>query len=389
MDEETFNPEMVGRFNSGNYVQAFRKFLDLCLDTELSKAEKRKVMDLCDGYNTIQATGEKVRDDFIHNVLSLYSYCEAKESAGGSDPNVLLRANNLTKTYESGKFKLSPFSMTVSSGELIGVVGENGNGKTTLLRIVARDLSEDQGEIEFKVGTEKDLFDVKGKVAYIPQRIPRWYGKLKNNLHFAAASRGVYGFDNEYLVCVFLTRLGLFKFKDLFWTQISSGYRTRFELARILLLRPSLLILDEPLANLDINAQETFLYDLKNLAKSKKNSFGVLFSSQQLHEVEKVADHIVFLRDGESIFNSTTDGKEMLLQNTEIEIETTDELQKIEFALKDTNDLVIRLKGSLILLSCSKDLEANELLKMLVDKGISISYFRDLSRSTKKFFNEN
>ncbi len=89
-------------------------------------------------------------------------------------------------------------------------------------------------------------YQVKHEVAFIPQRIPRWFGSLKDNLHFYASVNGFYGSENELMTDFMLTRFGLTRFANLSWNQLSSGYRTRFEIAKILLKRPKLLILDEP-----------------------------------------------------------------------------------------------------------------------------------------------
>src|SRR5690606_7327858 len=70
--------------------------------------------------------------------------------------------------------------------------------------------------------------------------------------------------------------------------------------------RPRLLILDEPLSNLDINTQQMILTDLRNLAKSAKAPMGILMSSQQLHEIEKASDNILFLKNGTCTFQSKT-----------------------------------------------------------------------------------
>src|SRR4030095_7378138 len=114
-------------------------------------------------------------------------------------------------------------------------------------------------------------YAIRNHIAFIPQRIPRWYGQLRDNLHFSASITGLTGEQNMLMVDFMLERFNLSSFSHLNWNQISSGYRTRFEIARILLQRPRLLILDEPLANLDINAQQTILTDLKYMAKSVYN----------------------------------------------------------------------------------------------------------------------
>jgi ABC-2 type transport system ATP-binding protein len=155
-----------------------------------------------------------------------------------------------------------------------------------------------------------------------------------------------------------------------------------------LLLQPKLLILDEPLANLDINAQQTFLQDLRNIAKSEKSPLAVLFSSQQLHEVEKVADHIVFLRHGESIYNSTVDNKEVLEAYTETEVETPASRENILQLLQDIDSVSVKFQGGIYIIRCENSVKSLQILKRLLDGGVEISYYRDLTHSTKKFFNQ-
>ena len=377
--------------DSGNYTSGFRRFLDLCLETVLDTGQKKNILELCNTYNKVIESNDVFETGFLDNVKNLSAQFDEMNIASGDSPNNVVSAQRISKSYSSGQFKLSAIDMSINTGELVGIVGENGNGKTTLLRMMASDLSINEGEINYElgIGNVESLYEAKRSIAYIPQRIPRWYGKLKNNLHFAASSRGVHGFENEYLVKVMLCRLGLNKYKDLFWTQISSGYRTRFELARILLLQPQLLILDEPLANLDINAQQTFLQDIRNLAKSKRKPLAILFSSQQLHEVEKVADHIIFLRNGESIYNSTIDTNEALETHTETEIETNAGREQILAALNDIGSVTAIQQGGVFIIRCPNTISSVEILKRIISSGISISYYRDLTHSTKKFFNQN
>ncbi|MFM9943863.1 MAG: ATP-binding cassette domain-containing protein [Bacteroidia bacterium] len=383
--------EIEEYINSGNHTLGFRRFLDLCLEKDLNINQKVTILKLCDDYNENLETGD-LSENFLNAVSEMANQIADIQDKLEPESKIdeVVNARKISKAYSSGHFKLSPIGMSINTGELVGIVGENGNGKTTLLRMMASDLSLNEGEINYELGIgDIDLYEQKRSIAYIPQRIQRWYGKLKNNLHFAASSRGIYGFENEYLVKVMLTRLGLNKYKDLFWTQISSGYRTRFELARILLLQPKLLILDEPLANLDINAQQTFLQDIRNLAKSRKNPLAILFSSQQLHEVEKVADHIVFLRNGESIYNSTLDTNEKLETHTETELETAATRDELLVALSHVEGLTVKQQGGVYIIRCSNSISSSEILKKVLAAGMSISYYRDLTHSTKKFFNQN
>ena len=90
----------------------------------------------------------------------------------------LFTAKQVVKSYSQNGFKLNDISFSLASSRITGVVGENGNGKTTLLRIIAGDLAFDTGEIKYFGDNSIDFIGwegIKSRVAYIPQRIPRWY----------------------------------------------------------------------------------------------------------------------------------------------------------------------------------------------------------------------
>ena len=217
----------------------------------------------------------------------------------------LFTAKHVSKTYSTNGFKLNDVSFELQSGKISGVVGENGNGKTTLLRIVAGDLSFDTGVVTYFGGhTIKNLGweAIKSRVAYIPQRIPRWYGGLRDNLIFEASIRNIKGSKADIVIDRLVEKLGLSKYIHLKWSEISTGYRLRFQLAKMLIGSPDLLVLDEPIANLDINAQNKFLADLRSIVSDKNRNVSVILSSQQLHEIENVADSIIFLKAGQLIY---------------------------------------------------------------------------------------
>ena len=210
---------------------------------------------------------------------------------------VLFQSKNLHKSFTNTKngFSLKDISIQLRAGEITGVVGENGNGKTTLLRIIAGELSHTQGELSFSASTNPNTGwrNTKETIAYIPQRIPQWYGLLKENLQLKAAIHGIKGNENEQLIDYLIDRLGLSEFINHKWSEISTGYRLRFQLAKMLIGSPKLLVLDEPLANLDVNAEQKFMNDLSEIVAENKDSLSVILSSQQLHEIESISDQII------------------------------------------------------------------------------------------------
>jgi ABC-2 type transport system ATP-binding protein len=202
-------------------------------------------------------------------------------------------------------------------------------------------------------------------------------------LHFSASLAGVHGKENELMVDYMLERLNLTAYAHLDWNRISSGYRTRFELARILLQKPQLLILDEPLANLDIKAQQTILTDLIHIAKGTHNPMGIILSSQQLHEVEKVADTVIFIKQGACMYSSNDTATTNT--GTTIEFETTATREQILLVFANMG-VDLHYNGGFYTI-ISKEIIAEELLKKLINSNLTISYFRDITHSTKRFFN--
>lgn len=386
--QQNFLTEINVYLQHKDHSLAVRRMLDLALDTR-SAPYIKKAIDWSRKYRVL--VNNKVGEDLPENF-----YAEGqeilKEIGNNYQPatlqnQLLVEAENISKKYLQGSFELKPASLQVKSGDIIGVVGENGNGKTTLLRCIAGQLALDSGSINYQLLKNPDYYAIKNYVVFIPQRIPKWYGLLKDNLHFSAAIAGLTGAENELMVDFMLERLNLTQYALLTWEQISSGYRTRFELARILLQKPQLLILDEPLANLDINAQQTILNDLRFITKSAYNPMGILLSSQQLHEVEKVADTVAFIKNGHCIFQEKQTEASTTGQHSHVlEIESTANREEIAAALEGL-EFKIQFNGGFYTIE-SSTANMQQLLEKIVTAQLPVSYFRDISFSTKRYFNK-
>lgn len=376
-----FVSEISSYLQHQDHSLAMRRLLDASLDSNKPDLVQ-KAIDLSGIFHGLKKDDTEGTSRFVNAANDLLKEISS-ETMIAPPVELLADVNGVSKTYSTGTFTLSPVSFKVSSGDILGVVGENGNGKTTLLRCLAGQLAIDSGFVTHTQIKEAGYYAVKHQVAFIPQRIPRWYGLLKDNLHFSAAIAGVHDKENELMVDFMLERLGLTRYSNFTWSQISSGYRTRFEIARVLLQKPSLLILDEPLANLDINAQQTILTDLRFMAKSIKHPMGVVLSSQQLHEVEKVADNVLFIKQGSCVFQ--TKEKPAEVKSYVLELETVTGRDDLLRILGEEN-VNIQFNGGFYTIT-STGWPVQDLLNKLVSSKVNITYFRDITYSTKRFFN--
>jgi ABC-2 type transport system ATP-binding protein len=297
----------------------------------------------------------------------------------------ILTATQISKNYGTGHFQLATLDLTIFPGEIIGLVGENGNGKTTLLRILAGDLSRDSGLLHFQGKDIEELGweNYKAQIAYIPQRIPRWYGFLRDNLLFQASVLGMSGNEAVERVDFLIDELGLRDYAHLKWTEISSGFRLRFQLAKMLVGKPQLLVLDEPLGNLDVNAQERFLNDLRKYVGKPENGIAVIFSSQLLHEIENVSDKIVLLRKGVLKYHGAVEEIGAQREFNSFEIQCTLSIERFREIWPEGKFIAY---GKTIKMEMDLSVDARSVLKTLIDENALIHYFRDISSSAKKMF---
>lgn len=368
-------------FQNNDISLGYRSLIDCVLDTQHLPFYK-EIIQLTE-WKESAAYSENELHERVTQLLGHISEFPVNESGNNE---VLIETTAIKKRYGNQKFAIGPISISIKAGEVWGLVGENGNGKTTLLRILAKDLSYNEGELSVAFEEEAiDEYDLRTKLTYIPQRTPKWFGSLKSNLKFTAAHYGIKGEENELLVLMMIIRFGLWNFRNHQWGELSSGYKMRFELARTFLRAPKILLLDEPLANLDVMAQQLILEDLKSLSQSISNPIGIVLSSQQLFEVEKIADQVLFLSNGSPTFMHEITEKETLI-TTVIELEVTCERPQLTAALSDLVISELSFNGGVYMVTIEGENQMHALMSTLVAHAIEVKYIRNISHSTRRLF---
>ncbi len=293
------------------------------------------------------------------------------------------------------KFQLHDISLDLRPGEITGLVGPNASGKTTLLRIIAGELLPRVGHYVYPLlhpeatqGRQIDWGRVRSQISFVRQHPYRWFGRLVGNLYRQAALTGLYGEDNRMEVDFILERLNLSEYRDAGWNDISGGYRMRFELAKALVSRPKLLILDEPLAPLDPDAQLLFLQDLKDIASSRRQAVAVIISSQHLFETEAVADRILFLKDGGAEFygDRTKVGGDRRENTFELAIAAP--AAELEAVLGELVTHVEPAAQNTFFLRAPTTTSWRDIMMAISKSKIELHYFRDISCSTRSLFGQ-
>jgi len=212
----------------------------------------------------------------------------------------LLSVQNLNKKY--AKFELKNVSFTLEKGYIMGFVGRNGAGKTTTLKTMLNLVHRDSGSVSV---LGQDYFanelDCKQKIGFMLGGISYYSGHRLKTIT-SVVKRFYRDWDNAAYKG-FLTRFGLDPDKKV--EELSSGMKVKYALALALSHHAQLLILDEPTSGLDPVSRDDMLELFQEIIEDGEKS--ILFSTQIISDLEKCADFITYIKDGEIIASREKD----------------------------------------------------------------------------------
>lgn len=207
---------------------------------------------------------------------------------------IIAEVENLTKAY--GRITaLKNVNLRVRRGEILGLVGDNGSGKSTFLKLLAGQVFPTEGEVRlFGAGTEQELARQRRRVGTMIEA-PGFYPQLtvERNLEYYRIQKGIPG---KELVKEVLQQIGLYDRRKTCGKQLSLGMKQRLGLGIALIGEPELLLLDEPINGLDPSGIIEMRETLHRL-NSEKN-ITIILSSHILAELEQLADEYCFLDRG-------------------------------------------------------------------------------------------
>lgn len=210
-----------------------------------------------------------------------------------------LVVDRLIKRYES-KTVLDIEEFVVNQGEVLAVIGPNGSGKSTLLRLIAHLEKPNSGSIRFASdkGPGSDL-DIRRRLAFVFQEPLLFTGTVFDNIAYGLKVRGIKRGEIEQRVRDAAQMFGIHHLLDRPSNALSGGEAQRTSLARAFVLRPELLLLDEPTALLDPPTKESLLVDLYDVLEQMDTT--VIYITHELTEAMILADRCAFIEGGRII----------------------------------------------------------------------------------------
>ena len=211
-----------------------------------------------------------------------------------------IEVSNLSKKFD--RFQLKNVNLTLPKGSIMGFIGENGAGKTTTIKLMLNQLNSDSGSIRiFGLDHIKDEKRIKNEIGVVFDE-----SYFHDNLKPAHISKIMGRIYTQWDEPLFYDYLGRFKLPvDKITKDLSRGMKMKLSIATALSHHPKLLILDEATSGLDPIVRNEILDLFLEFIQDEDHS--ILFSSHITSDLEKVADYVTFLHEGEIIFSESKD----------------------------------------------------------------------------------
>jgi ABC-2 type transport system ATP-binding protein len=212
---------------------------------------------------------------------------------------MMLKIEGLNKIYKKdGKVALKDVDMNIKKGEFAALLGQNGAGKTTLINILSGNVKKTSGKV-FIGGfdIDKNELETKRILGVVPQE--SGFDNFFSVEEVLKKQSGYFGIKNnkEYIYHL-LNQLNLYEKKNNFIRELSGGMKRRFQIAKALVHKPEIFILDEPTAGVDIEMRHN-MYDF--LLELHKSGLTMILTTHYIEEAERLCDRIMVINSGEIV----------------------------------------------------------------------------------------
>ena len=260
-----------------------------------------------------------------------------------------LKVEKLTKIYSqksSNQIKaLNNLNLEVKEGEIFGLLGPNGAGKTTFLNILAGTVIKNSGTVNvWGYDLDKNPRQVRSSIGIVPQEVNLdAFFSPKNLLELQA---GLYGIPKkDRITDTILKLVSLEKQANSYARSLSGGMRRRLLIAKAMVHRPPILVLDEPTAGVDVQLRQNLWNNVKEL---NKQGVTIILTTHLMYEAEEMCNKIAILNKGNLVTLDTTDNlldriktKKIIFKVKKIVTINQKNLNGIKFSYESNNEITV------------------------------------------------
>lgn len=250
----------------------------------------------------------------------------------------VIKVENLVKRYKE-LIAVDHFNLEIREGEILGLLGPNGSGKTTTINCILSLLSYDKGTIEvFGKEMQPDSYDSKRKIGVVMQNVAVFDAlNVYDNIDYFC---GLYIKDNQLrrqYVEEAIEFVGLSDYKKFYPKKLSGGLLRRLNIACGIAHKPKLIFLDEPTVAVDPQSRNRILEGILEL---NRQGATIVYTSHYMEEVEQICTRIAIMDKGKNLATGTTDElKQMIKKKEIISIEILDISDEDILALKELKNV--------------------------------------------------
>jgi len=293
-----------------------------------------------------------------------------------------LTISNLSKTYSNGLQALNNIDLDVEQGDFFALLGPNGAGKSTTIGIITSLVTKTKGKVQiFDSDIDSDPEQAKSYIGLVPQEFN--FNGFEQVKHILVTQAGYYGMtvaQAEPRADELLHQLGLWQKRHTPARALSGGMKRRLMIARALVHKPKLLILDEPTAGVDIELRRSMWAFLQ---KINAEGTTIILTTHYLEEAENLCRKIAIIDQGKIIENTDMKtllnrlDKETFILDLKYPLPSDIDLNNLRFELIDDTTLEVEL---------DREESLNDLFSLLTAQGIEVCSMKNKANRLEELF---
>ncbi|MBA2779470.1 ABC transporter ATP-binding protein [Billgrantia kenyensis] len=294
-----------------------------------------------------------------------------------------LSIRGLTKVYGNGFHALKGIDLDVEQGDFFALLGPNGAGKSTTLGVVCSLVQKTAGQVSiFGIDIDRDFARAKYHLGVVPQEFN--FNQFEKVLDIVLAQAGYYGMPRHEALPraeQLLKDLGLWDKRSGSARMLSGGMKRRLMIARALMHRPKLLILDEPTAGVDIELRRSMWDYMRRINREEGTT--IILTTHYLEEAESLCRNVAIINHGEIVRNTSV--RELL---AELDTETflLDLARPVEQAPHVEGFEVHKVEGAQLAVVVHRGQRLNDVFAALGEQGIEVVSMRNRANRLEEMF---